>query len=145
MFDFVGNHFLQVCSRDERQIIESGSSEGNRLKQELLSRSINKENLTGTGADSSSEVSLNEIAQAIAFKNRLIEYDRTSAQRTQVIDDASDYFDVNNKWLSQNQRTRLEKLKTKAEAKKNSNERKLTIDFAGRRILNENEDRETDR
>ena len=46
--------------------------------------------------------------KAIQHKNKLIDFDRTSAKRTQVIDDESDYFNTNSKWLSQKQRSTLE-------------------------------------
>ena len=37
----------------------------------------------------------------MAFKNRLVGYDRNAAQRTKVIDDQSDYFEIDsNTWLS---------------------------------------------
>ena len=39
--------------------------------------------------------------QAIAFKDRLVEYDRDAAKRTSVIDDQSDYFEIDtNSWLT---------------------------------------------
>ena len=41
-------------------------------------------------------------ADAVAFKDRLVGYDRNAAQRTKVIDDQSDYFEIDsNTWLSQ--------------------------------------------
>lgn len=40
-------------------------------------------------------------SDAVAFKNRLVGYDRNAAQRTKVIDDQSDYFEIDsNTWLS---------------------------------------------
>lgn len=40
--------------------------------------------------------------KAMAFKDRLIEYDRNSAQRTAVLDDQSDYFEIEtNVWLEE--------------------------------------------
>ena len=51
-----------------------------------------------------------------------------------MIDDASDYFDTNNKWLSKDQRTKLEKLQNQMDHKKRTNNQKINIDFAGRRI-----------
>jgi hypothetical protein len=49
----------------------------------------------GAGADDAT-------AKAIAFKNRLVDYDRNSAKRTTVIDDQSDYFEVDsNAWLTE--------------------------------------------
>ena len=39
--------------------------------------------------------------KAIAFKDRLVEYDRDAAKRTSVIDDQSDYFEIDtNSWLT---------------------------------------------
>lgn len=41
------------------------------------------------------------VAAAMAFKDRLVEYDRNSAQRTTVIDDQADFFELNtNEWLT---------------------------------------------
>lgn len=40
-------------------------------------------------------------AAAQAFKDRLVEFDRSAAQRTTVIDDQSDYFEIDgNAWLT---------------------------------------------
>jgi hypothetical protein len=40
-------------------------------------------------------------AAAVAFKDRLLEYDRHSVKRTSVIDDQSDYFEIDtNAWLT---------------------------------------------
>jgi hypothetical protein len=139
-------------------LIRSGTQEGKQLEQKLLSRQFREHdthNASNT-IDQSAQLSLNDIAQAVAFKDKLIEFDRTrfvfshkillkfiklnfSAQRTQVIDDAADYFDSNNKWLSKQQRMKLEKLQTQLEDKKKTNDKKITIDFAGRRIFNEKE------
>jgi hypothetical protein len=51
--------------------------------------------------------STENLKQAIEHKNRLIDFDRSSAKRTQVIDDELDYFNTNSRWLSQNQKTTL--------------------------------------
>lgn len=41
------------------------------------------------------------MLEAVAFKDRLVEYDRNSAKRTVVIDDQSDYFEIDtNAWLT---------------------------------------------
>ena len=62
-----------------------------------------QENMT-----SSDMTDMIKLQQAIEHKNKLIDYDRTSAKRTQVIDDESDYFNINSKWLNQQQRVLLE-------------------------------------
>ncbi|CAF0837268.1 unnamed protein product [Rotaria sordida] len=135
---FCGN---LVCTRDERQLIISGTQEGKQLEQQLLSKQCREhesQNISNR-TDESSQFSLNDIAEAVAFKNKLIEFDRTSAQRTQVIDDAADYFDSDNKWLSKQQRIKLEKLQAQMNEKKNPKNQKISIDFAGRRVYNETE------
>jgi hypothetical protein len=51
------------------------------------------------GGSSSSDAAQ---AAAVAFKDRLVEFDRDSQQRTTVIDDQSDYFEIDtNAWLSE--------------------------------------------
>lgn len=77
-FDYDDN-LVQVCTREERQTIISGTREGKKLEKELLSRQFREhegQSLVGTN-DQSSQLSLNEIAQAVAYKDRLIEFDRT--------------------------------------------------------------------
>ncbi|KAF5840213.1 2OG-Fe(II) oxygenase superfamily-domain-containing protein [Dunaliella salina] len=77
-------------------------------------------------------------AAAIAFKNRLVDYDRNSAKRTAVIDDQSDYFEVDtNTWLSDQERAQMRKqrqLEEEAEAARRSRVA-VTIDLLGRRVL----------
>ena len=44
--------------------------------------------------------SRSQYQAAVDNKNRLLDYQANSAKRTQIIDDESDYFNVdNNKWL----------------------------------------------
>jgi hypothetical protein len=41
-------------------------------------------------------------AKAVAFKDRLVEYDRHAQKRTTVIDDQSDFFEIEtNAWLTE--------------------------------------------
>lgn len=52
-------------------------------------------------ATSSTDEQDDKEADAVAFKDRLVGYDRNAAQRTKVIDDQSDYFEIDsNTWLS---------------------------------------------
>ncbi|CAG7837828.1 unnamed protein product [Allacma fusca] len=76
---------------------------------------------------------------AVSQKEKLLEYDRTSAQRTKVIDDQADYFATESPWLSPEEK---EAQRKKEEAYKEMKDRlrrktKITIDFAGRRIIEE--------
>jgi hypothetical protein len=71
--------------------------------------------------------------EAQATKDRLLEYDRTSARRTRVIDDQSDYFASENPWLSEEEKAHIEKKQEAYREAKNRLTRrtKVTIDFAG--------------
>jgi len=70
---------------------------------------------------------------AQAQKEKLLEYDRNSVRRTKVIDDQSDYFAVENPWLSEDEKKTLEERKQAYMDAKNKLKRKVkvTIDFAG--------------
>ena len=60
-------------------MIRSGTAEGKQLEQQLLSQQFREQGSSNvsTADDQSSQVSLNDIAKAVAFKNKLIEFDRT--------------------------------------------------------------------
>ena len=77
---------------------------------------------------------------ALDNKDRLLEYDANSAKRTQIIDDESDYFNVDsNKWLTPQQRQALQAKKEELHADKHRSrlDRRITFDFAGRRVVEE--------
>ena len=95
--------------------INRGSNKGEQLKKDLLSKAWKgldaiSENLGSfENMKISDEVVQTEsLKKAIEHKNKLIEFDRTSAKRTHVIDDESDYFSTNSRWLSQKQKTLLD-------------------------------------
>ncbi|KAL6745667.1 hypothetical protein V8C86DRAFT_1700121 [Haematococcus lacustris] len=77
-------------------------------------------------------------AAAVEFKNRLVGYDRESAKRTAVIDDQSDYFEVDtNAWLTDQERHELRqrrRIEMEAEAARRSRVA-ITLDLLGRRVL----------
>lgn len=116
---FCGN---LVCTEDEQRLIESSSQNGENLKKSLLKQGRPK------GWD-----------EALAMRNRLLDYDRTSEKRTTVIDDESDYFRSNSVWLSDEERIKLKKTEEKMREKKHASRRdqKITIDFTGRQVIDE--------
>ena len=64
----------------------------------------------------------------------MLEYDRTSEQRTKVIDDESDYFSLEgNQWLTPQQRLALKKRSEELKEKRHGSrlDKKYTFDFAG--------------
>ncbi|XP_055610120.1 activating signal cointegrator 1 [Uranotaenia lowii] len=113
-----------VCTDEEQRMIESSSKKGDNLKRTLMEQSRPK-----------------GWEEAVATRNRLLEYDRNSEKRTTVIDDEADYFRANSVWLSDNERKKLEKLESEMREKKHSSRltRKVTLDFAGRQIVEEPE------
>eukprot|EP00897_Mesotaenium_endlicherianum_P008482 jgi/Mesen1/7662/ME000400S06858 len=94
---------------------------------------------TGGSGGGSAAPPLTEAEQkAVAFKDRLVEYDRTAAQRTAVIDDQSDYFQIDgNAWLSKEEKAALKQ--REAEEKQREEERRrrvvVTFDLIGRKVL----------
>lgn len=111
-----------VCSDEETRVIESSTRKGDHLKRSLTEQQRPK-----------------GWEEALAQRNRLLEYDRTSEKRTTIIDDESDYFKANSVWLSDAERKKLAKLEEEVRDKKHSSRlnRKVTLDFAGRQIVEE--------
>lgn len=111
-----------VCTEDELRLIESASQNGENLKKSLLKQERPK-----------------GWEEAVAMRNRLIDYDRASEKRTTVIDDESDYFRTNSVWLSDEERAKLKKIEEKMKEKKFASRRdqKITIDFTGRQVVEE--------
>ena len=62
-----------------------------------------------------------------------------SVRRTQVIDDESDYFSTDNKWLSKSDRDKLKKREDQLRAKRfdSQKNRTISLDFAGRQVIEE--------
>jgi hypothetical protein len=76
--------------------------------------------------------------RALEHKNRLLEFDRTSASRTKVFDDQTDYYEVvDSIWSSEQEREQaLEELEEQeAEDRLERRRVRVTFDIAGRRIL----------
>lgn len=115
------------------------------------------EQLVAEGKD---QISAGEVKKALEreeqqrkaeeYKNKLLEFDRSSARRTKVIDDETDYYSSEtNSWLSNKEK---ETLRQKEEAirvarEERERQRLVTIDLAGRRVVesafDEGEDKES--
>ncbi|XP_010937149.1 uncharacterized protein [Elaeis guineensis] len=77
-------------------------------------------------------------AAAEAYAKRLVEYDRNSAARTKVIDDQSDYYEIEgNSWLSAEEKELLKKkqkeIEEAAEARRGNVI--VTFDLLGRKVI----------
>ncbi|KAF8015006.1 hypothetical protein BT93_H0714 [Corymbia citriodora subsp. variegata] len=82
-------------------------------------------------------------AAAEAYTKRLVDYDRNAAARTTVIDDQSDYYEIEgNSWLSKEEKELLIKKKEEIEEAERAKRSKvvMTFDLVGRKVLfNEDE------
>ncbi|PIA62664.1 hypothetical protein AQUCO_00200582v1 [Aquilegia coerulea] len=97
-----------------------------------------KEGSTYAGLDETAiPLSVAEAA-AEAFSKRLVEYDRNSAARTTVIDDQSDYYEIDaNSWLSTEEKELLKKKQKETEEADQARRSKVivTFDLVGRKVV----------
>ncbi|GAB1605197.1 activating signal cointegrator 1-like isoform X1 [Argonauta hians] len=141
---FCGN---LVCSKEHEKILAEGSKKSEKLLQtltkdtdkvlQLISNQIQK-----LSTENSATPQSDDLSKAVDYKNRLLDYDNTSVKRTKVIDDDADYFSSDSQWLSKSER---EVLKRREDELRNirfqsRRDRKVTLDFAGRRIIDEEEE-----
>lgn len=58
-----------------------------------------------------------------------------------IIDDQADYYNLNDTWLTKEEKKKLEERERKRQEEKENRKNRITIDFAGRRIVaNEEQD-----
>lgn len=101
-----------------------------------------KEGSTYAGLEGSSAPKSDSEAAAQAFKDRLVEYGRTSSQRTTVIDDQSDYFQVDeNAWLSEEEKQAIRQRQEEAQLAEEARKKKVvvSIDLLGRKVVMAND------
>ena len=116
---------MLVVTREEQVVLDSKSKKSEQLYKKLA------------GEDGRDEYQASH-QKALENKERLLDYDVNCESRTQVIDDESDYFAVDtNKWLTPQQREALKQKKDdlQAERHKSRLDRRITFDFAGRKVV----------
>ncbi|NXO29102.1 TRIP4 protein, partial [Cisticola juncidis] len=132
-----------VCTKEEQDILQRDSNKSQKLLKKLMAGAENSGNLDAISRDllPHQEARLRSgLEKAVKHKDKLLEFDRTSVRRTQVIDDESDYFSTDsNQWLSKQERELLQKREQELRELRHASRlaRKITIDFAGRQILEE--------
>nr|XP_028561654.1 activating signal cointegrator 1 isoform X1 [Podarcis muralis] len=132
-----------VCTKEEQDVLQRDSNKSQKLLKKLLAgtESSGKVDISGKDILPRQESRLKAgLEVAMKHKDKLLEYDKTSARRTQVIDDESDYFATDsNQWLSKQEREVLEKREKELRELRHASRlsKKITIDFAGRQILEE--------
>uniref|UniRef100_A0A672QY18 Activating signal cointegrator 1-like n=1 Tax=Sinocyclocheilus grahami TaxID=75366 RepID=A0A672QY18_SINGR len=110
-----------VCTTEEQEILQRDSNKSQKLRKKLMGEGTEREYLPHQEARMKAG-----LEKAVKHKDKLLEFDKNSVKRTQVLDDESDYFATDsNQWLSPGEREALH--------------RKITLDFARRRVLDEGE------
>ncbi|XP_032647071.2 activating signal cointegrator 1 isoform X2 [Chelonoidis abingdonii] len=132
-----------VCTKEEQDILQRDSNKSQKLLKKLMA---------GTESSGQMEILSKDLLPrqearlktglelAVKHKDKLLEFDKMSVRRTQVIDDESDYFATDsNQWLSKQEREALQKREEELRELRHASRlgRKITIDFAGRQILEE--------
>uniref|UniRef100_A0A8C5UB22 Activating signal cointegrator 1 n=1 Tax=Malurus cyaneus samueli TaxID=2593467 RepID=A0A8C5UB22_9PASS len=132
-----------VCTKEEQDILQRDSNKSQKLLKKLMAGAESSGNLDAIskGLLPRQEAKLKAgLEMAVKHKDKLLEFDRTSVRRTQVIDDESDYFATDsNQWLSKQEREALQKREQELRELRHASRlaKKITIDFAGRQILEE--------
>ncbi|XP_001509179.3 activating signal cointegrator 1 isoform X1 [Ornithorhynchus anatinus] len=132
-----------VCTREEQDILQRDSNKSQKLLKKLMAGTENSGKVDLLNKDllprQESRIKTG-LEKAVKHKDKLLEYDRTSVRRTQVIDDEADYFATDsNQWLSKVEREALQKREQELRDLRHASRlsKKITIDFAGRQILEE--------
>jgi len=114
-----------VVSREEEEILNAGTKRGEKLRKTLLEQGRPK-----------------GWEEALAQRNRLLDYDRNSARRTEVIDDESDYFKNNNVWLSETEKKKLKELEEQLVERKHQSrsKRAVKVDLMNRQLVEKPDD-----
>lgn len=131
-----------VCTKEEQDILARKSKKSQKLYQKLLMQAIESDCTTSSENNETQSVADKGLQEAIAHKNKLIEYDKSGVRRTKVIDDECDYFASDtNRWLPKKERDALRRKEEELREKRHGSRRemKVTLDFAGRRVIDENE------
>ncbi|NXI58233.1 TRIP4 protein, partial [Chloroceryle aenea] len=132
-----------VCTKEEQDILQRDSNKSQKLLKKLMAGAESSGNLDAISKDllPRQEARLRAgLEMAVKHKDKLLEFDRTSVRRTQVIDDESDYFATDsNQWLSKQEREALQKREQELRELRHASRlaKKITMDFAGRQILEE--------
>ncbi|KAJ6418394.1 hypothetical protein OIU84_001714 [Salix udensis] len=97
-----------------------------------------KEGSTYAGLEESMPPISDAEFAAEAYAKRLVDYDRNSAARTTVIDDQSDYYEIEgNSWLSNEEKKLLRKKQEETEEAEQAKRNKVvvTFDLVGRKVI----------
>lgn len=123
----------RVCTREEQEILQRDSNKSQKLRKKLMGDGGERDYLPHQEARMKAG-----LEKAVQHKDKLLEFDRNSVKRTQVLDDESDYFATeSNQWLLPSEREKLRKKEEELREIRHASrkDRKITLDFAGRQVL----------
>ncbi|KAK7912409.1 hypothetical protein WMY93_012620 [Mugilogobius chulae] len=124
-----------VCTKEEQEILQRDSNKSQKLRKKLMGDAGEREYLPHQEAKMKAG-----LEKAVQHKDKLLEFDRNSVRRTQVLDDESDYFAADsNQWLSPGEREKLRRREEELREIRHASrkDRKITLDFAGRQVVEE--------
>ncbi|XP_070763674.1 activating signal cointegrator 1 [Enoplosus armatus] len=124
-----------VCTKEEQEILQRDSNKSQKLRKKLMGDGGERDYLPHQEAMMKAG-----LEKAVQHKDKLLEYDRNSVRRTQVLDDESDYFATDsNQWLSPGEREKVRKKEEELRELRHASrkDRKITLDFAGRQVIDE--------
>ncbi|XP_061925148.1 activating signal cointegrator 1 isoform X2 [Entelurus aequoreus] len=124
-----------VCTKEEQEILLRDSNKSQKLRKKLMGDCSERDYLAPQEAKMKAG-----LEKAVQHKEKLLEYDKNSVKRTQVLDDESDYFATeSNQWLSTAERDKLRKKEEELRELRHVSrkDRKITLDFAGRQVIDE--------
>ncbi|CAL1540526.1 unnamed protein product [Lymnaea stagnalis] len=134
-----------VCTPEDQTVIDRGSRKGEKLRQHLMKGG----GPTVNGLESLSKIhdasrnTKEGFEKALQHRDKLLEFDKNSVRRTQVIDDECDYYATDeNQWLSPEDKEKLRRREEELRLARHGSrrDRKITFDFAGRKILDAEDD-----
>ncbi|XP_034015681.1 activating signal cointegrator 1 [Thalassophryne amazonica] len=126
-----------VCTKEEQDILQRDSNKSQKLRKKLMGECEERSYLPHQEARVKAG-----LEKAVQHKDKLLEFDRNSVRRTQVLDDESDYFATeSNQWLSPSERDLLKKKEEELRELRHASrkDRRITLDFAGRRVIDESD------
>ncbi|XP_060924312.1 activating signal cointegrator 1 [Limanda limanda] len=124
-----------VCTREEQEILQRDSNKSQKLRKKLMGDVGERDYLPHQEAKMKAG-----LEKAVQHKDKLLDYDKNSVRRTQVLDDESDYFATeSNQWLSPGERDKLRRKEEELREMRHASrkDRKITLDFAGRQVVDE--------
>uniref|UniRef100_A0A3B4B3G4 Activating signal cointegrator 1 n=1 Tax=Periophthalmus magnuspinnatus TaxID=409849 RepID=A0A3B4B3G4_9GOBI len=124
-----------VCTKEEQEILQRDSNKSQKLRKKLMGDDGERDYLPHQEAKMKAG-----LEKAVQHKDKLLEFDRNSVKRTQVLDDESDYFATDsNQWLSPGEREKLRRREEELREIRHASrkDRKITLDFAGRQVIEE--------